>query len=505
MDLTWLSANPGLTLLALLGAAFALLLLSKWIRYIPNTRVGIVEKLISGKGSVKTGLIALNGEAGFQPQLLRGGWHLLTPFQYRIHKMPLVTIPQGKIGYIFARDGKDLPPTQTLASNTRGADFQDVLAFLQNGGQKGPQRQILREGIYAINLAQFVVLTEDRLFYLPMDASELETFQKMSAIITERGGWRPVIIKGTDDAVGIVTIHDGPSLASGEIIAPSVGEDSQHPATYHNNFQDADKFLAAGGQRGRQYQVLVEGTYYINRLFATVELIPKTVVEVGTVGVVVSYTGQTGTDISGQEYRHGELVAKGNRGVWSEPLMPGKYAFNTYAGKVAIVPTTNFILKWTKGEVGSHKFDENLSEVSLITKDAFEPSLPLSVVVHIDYRKAPAGHPALRRREEARGADAGSHGQRLLQEHRPDPHPHPAHPGPQRHPGAERRPDEGEVQPVQPGAAGGPHRHPQQRRPGRPDRADPHPAPQPADRRRAGGDLRPPAERRRQGARAARG
>jgi uncharacterized membrane protein YqiK len=54
-----------------------------------------------------------------------------------------------------------------------------------------------------------------------------------------------------------------------------------------------------------------------------------------------------------------------------------------------MVPTTNFILKWTKGEVGSHKFDENLAEVSLITKDAFEPSLPLSVVVHIDYRKAP--------------------------------------------------------------------------------------------------------------------
>ncbi|MEA2751241.1 MAG: hypothetical protein QOI41_5384, partial [Myxococcales bacterium] len=89
------------------------------------------------------------------------------------------------------------------------------------------------------------------------------------------------------------------------------------------------------------------------------------------------------------EYKHGELVRKGERGVWSEPLLPGKYAFNTYAGKVITVPTTNFILKWTKGEVGSHRFDENLSEVSLITKDAFEPSLPLSVVVHIDYRKAP--------------------------------------------------------------------------------------------------------------------
>jgi uncharacterized membrane protein YqiK len=135
--------------------------------------------------------------------------------------------------------------------------------------------------------------------------------------------------------------------------------------------------------------VLVEGTYYINRLFATIELIPKTVVEVGHVGVVVSYTGAHGADVSGAEYKHGELVGRGMRGVWSEPLLPGKYAFNTYAGKVIMVPTTNFILKWTKNEIGAHKFDENLAEVSLITKDAFEPSLPLSVVVHIDYRKAP--------------------------------------------------------------------------------------------------------------------
>ncbi len=108
-----------------------------------------------------------------------------------------------------------------------------------------------------------------------------------------------------------------------------------------------------------------------------------------SVGVVVSYTGHDGSDVSGAEYKHGELVKKGERGVWNEPLLPGKYAFNTYAGKVITVPTTNFILKWTKGETGFHRFDENLSEVSLITKDAFEPSLPLSVVVHNDYRKAP--------------------------------------------------------------------------------------------------------------------
>jgi uncharacterized membrane protein YqiK len=72
-------------------------------------------------------------------------------------------------------------------------------------------------------------------------------------------------------------------------------------ATHHNSFQDPEQFLAAGGWRGRQHQVLVEGTDYINRLFATVACIAKTVVEVGHVGVVISYTGA----ISGQSGAQG--------------------------------------------------------------------------------------------------------------------------------------------------------------------------------------------------------
>jgi uncharacterized membrane protein YqiK len=373
----------------IIGVILLVVFMSGFLRYIPNNRVGIVEKLVSGRGSVKSGFIALKGEAGFQPDVLRGGWHLFIPFQYRIHSVPLVTIPQGKIGYIFARDGLPLQPAQSLASNVTANNFQDVRLFLQEGGQQGPQRQILREGTYALNLAEFVVITEDSVFYLPLSREEEATFKRMAEVIKERGGFQPVIIKGADDLVGIVTVHDGPSLPQGEIIAPTVGNESENQETYHNTFQDPERFLAAGGQRGRQLQVLVEGTYYINRLFATVEMIPKTTVEVGTVGVVVSYTGDISADLSGEEYKHGEMVSQGSRGVWNTPLLPGKYAFNTYAGKVLTVPTTNIILKWTKGEVGAHRLDENLSEVSLITKDAFEPSLPLSVVIHIDYRQAP--------------------------------------------------------------------------------------------------------------------
>jgi uncharacterized membrane protein YqiK len=358
------------------------------IRFIPNNRIGIVEKRF-GRKSIKSGFIALKGEAGYQPDVLRGGLHYLIPVQFSVHIAPLVTITQGKIGYIFARDGVPLSPMQVLASNTTANDFQDVRAFLSNGGQRGPQRQILREGTYAINLAQFVVITEERVYSLPLSRDDQIVIQNMAQVIGERKGFSPVVIKDSDDLVGIVTVHDGPSLSTGEIIAPIVGQAVNDAETYHNNFQMPDRFLNAGGLRGRQLQVLVEGTYYLNRLFSTVEKIPKTIVDVGMVGVVVSYTGSVGEDLSGTEYRHGELVKKGNRGVWSEPLLPGKYAFNTYAGKVSMVPTTNIILKWIRSETGAHHFDENLTEVSLITKDAFEPSLPLSVVIHIDYQKAP--------------------------------------------------------------------------------------------------------------------
>jgi uncharacterized membrane protein YqiK len=398
--------------LALIGGILYLVVLASGIRYIPNNRIGIVEKRWSRKGSVRGGFIALNGEAGFQPDVLRGGLHLRMPIQYRVHKMPLVTIPQGKIGYVFARDGQPLGPTQTLACNVQANDFEKVAEFLHKGGQRGPQRKVLREGTYAINLAQFAVITAEQVFFLPLGRGDQAIMQNMAREIAERKGFEPIVIKGASDTVGvasvedeneekdgtemeagdllgIVTVHDGPALDGGEIIAPVVGNDPSDAETFHNNFQDPEKFLQAGGRRGRQLQVLVEGTYFLNRLFATVEMTPKTVVEVGSVGVVVSYTGETGVDLSGVDYKHGELVRKGQRGVWSEALLPGKYAFNIYAGKVIKVPTTNFILKWIRNESGVHKFDENLSEVSLITKDAFEPSLPLSVVVHIDYRKAP--------------------------------------------------------------------------------------------------------------------
>jgi uncharacterized membrane protein YqiK len=401
-------AVVGVVVLLLL-ILFVLEVVLGW-RYIPNNRVGIVEKIWSAKGSVPEGrIIALNGEAGFQDKILRGGIHFgLWRWQYRIHRVSLVTIPQGKIGYVYARDGDPLNPGQTLAHIVECNNFQDADAFLGVGtetrGQRGRQRAILREGVYAINLSLFVVITEDVMFCLNLGgAREIELLRTWQTELREIDGFSPVVVGGplqtpdpiypdrkmTIDGIAIVTVQDGPSLAPGEIIAPAVGNDPNDP-NYHNNYQNPEAFLRAGGRRGRQYVPLTDGTYFINRWFATVEMIPKSLVPVGYVGVVVSYYGRIGRDLSGESFRHGERVAEGERGVWERPLGPGKYPFNTYAGTIIHVPTTNFVLHWITGKSESHRYDESLRSIDLVTRDAYEPLLPLSVVVHIDYQKAPA-------------------------------------------------------------------------------------------------------------------
>jgi uncharacterized membrane protein YqiK len=425
---------PGIyVFLGIVSAIAVLLLLGELmgLRYIPNNKVGIVEKLWSQTGSVEQGrLLALGSEAGFKADVLRGGFHFaLWRWQFRLHKVALVTVPQGKIGYVYARDGEPLSPSQTLGRVVDCNHFQDARTFLYPGeqasmrGQRGRQRAILREGMYAINLALFVVITEDAVYHLNFQGNELNALVGWQRELARIDGFNPVVIgqvrrvavveddgEGKKqrhreapaealppdarnpliaDNIGIVTVQDGPSLATGEIIAPEVGNDANN-VNYHNNFQDPEAYLRAGGRRGRQYVTLTDGTYFINRWFASVEMIPKTVVPIGFVGVVVSYYGRIGADVSGTAFRHGERVASGERGVWEKPFGPGKYPFNTYAGAIILVPTTNFVLHWITGKSESHHYDESLKSIDLVTKDAYEPNLPLSVVVHIDYQKAPS-------------------------------------------------------------------------------------------------------------------
>ena len=69
--LEWLLGAP----LIVIGAVVAVFVILKIVgfRVIRPDQVGIVEKWWSPKGSLKDNIIALHGEAGFQPYR-RGGW-----------------------------------------------------------------------------------------------------------------------------------------------------------------------------------------------------------------------------------------------------------------------------------------------------------------------------------------------------------------------------------------------------------------------------------------------
>ncbi len=390
------------------------------IVYIPHTQVGIIEKYWTSKGSLREGqIIARNGKAGFQAEFLRGGIHFgLYPWQYRIHREPLVVVGEGKMAYVYARDGVPLEPIQTLGRNVDSNHFQDALRFFEGQGQRGRQRGILREGVYAINLAVFVVITEDRVFSGPVkeSADRYESwraqlasmrafdpvvigaggqsrFRGVSETSASEGGAPPSLAAATPefdanvDTIGVVSIQDGPTIGSGEIIAPEVKPTAEKD---HNYFQDPEAFLQLGGKRGKQLQVLTDGTFFINRWFGTVEIKAKTLIPIGYVGVVVSYHGAAGDDTTGDSFRYGEQVEAGHRGVWRSALAPGKYALNPYAVKVELVPTINFVLRWISGQTEAHHYDEDLTSIDLITADGYEPRLPLSLVLHIDYQKAPS-------------------------------------------------------------------------------------------------------------------
>jgi uncharacterized membrane protein YqiK len=378
------SLVPWVVVAVCLLVAWLFLLAGRTFVFIDNDSYGVVERLWSLRGSQRSGFMALAGGPGFLPSTIKGGWHRFWPFQYRVHKQKLITV--RSIGYLFARTGAPLAEGQALAAWPGDVDPGDAAAFLAQGGQGGPQRRILRAGTYAINTALFVVLTDEGVKQIML--GDTDRASTLHALIQERHGYDPIVIDG--DRIAIVTVQDGPALEHGEIIAPTVGTDAKVGAYFHNSFQDIAKFLTAGGRRGRQEQVLVEGTYYINRLFATVEMTEKTRIDIGQVGVVISYTGPKGEDLSGEDYKHGRLVEPGQRGVWMTPLQPGKYAVNPFAQAVKLVPTTNFQLRWIENSPNeTHNFDANLSEIRLITKDAFEPILPLSIVVHIGQDDAP--------------------------------------------------------------------------------------------------------------------
>jgi uncharacterized membrane protein YqiK len=359
---TWLLdlwfAHPKLIIaisLILLALAHRQILWFFGVILVPDDSVGVVTKKFAlfGKhrGLPDGSIIALQGEAGYQADTLTPGLHFgLWPAQFRVELVKFLTIPPGKVGCVEACDGKPLPTGRIIARQVPCDSFQDARAFLGNGGERGPQMALIGPGTYRINPLLFRV--------------ELAN-----------------AIDIPDNKVGVVTTREGYALAKGEIAGITVDG--------HNMFQDPQAFIDHHGTKGLQEQVLLSGRYFINPRFATIEMVDMFEVPIAHVGVVIAYLGGEGKDVTGEQFRHGNLVSKGEKGVCIEPLDPGKYPINPYTHKVSNVPTANVVLNWATGKTEAHKLDANLSTICVRSADGFKFNLDVSQIIHIPRNDAP--------------------------------------------------------------------------------------------------------------------
>ncbi len=322
---------------------------------VPQDSIGVVNKKFVIFGSNRTlpdgAIIALKGEAGFQADTLAPGIHfMLWPWQYEITRQKFISIDEGEIGIVDARDGKPLSGGHVLARRVDCDSFQSAREFLANGGERGPQVAIIPPGTYRVNTALFTITAEK-------------------------------VLEIADNMVGIVTTKEGTPLRTGEI----AGKEIQG----HNSYQDGQTFIDNGGFKGLQEQVMLAGRYFVNPRFATVEIRNMTEVPIAYAGVVIAYVGEQGVDVTGDSFKHGNLVDKGKKGVWVEPLDPGKYPINPYTHKVENVPTANVVLNWASGKSEAHKLDANLSTITVRSSDGFKFNLDVSQIIHIPRTDAP--------------------------------------------------------------------------------------------------------------------
>jgi uncharacterized membrane protein YqiK len=321
---------------------------------VPENRIGIVTKkfkLLGGQELPVGRIVATSGEAGFQAKTLAPGVYFWKWFwQYTISFEPFTVIPTGKIGLVLAKDGAELHPGNILARRVDCDSFQDAETFLKNGGQKGRQTAIITPGSYRVNTLLFEVEVTD-MVHIP------------------------------ESGVGIVTTQEGKVLDPGQIAGRTIAG--------HNHFQDVDGFLDKGGSKGLQEQVILAGSYFLNPWFASVEVVRMLEIPIGYVGVVISFVGADGEDLSGAAFKHGNIVGRGNKGVWAEPLGPGKYPINPYIMKVELVPTTNLVLNWANTRSEAHQLDKNLSTITVRSKDGFSFNLDVSQIIHIPTTEAP--------------------------------------------------------------------------------------------------------------------
>lgn len=427
------------TILAFFGALALLILVMNAFTVVGGTQLAVLERRWFGKSMPDGRVVALNGEVGVQARILGPGLHPLFPFLYSVHKFPMIEIDENSIGLVESVDGLPTEAGRIFARMVGGHNlFQDGEAFLANGGEKGPQIQVLPPGVYRINPHLFkvqkvpafrvpnnqigLVIANDgrpiapgRLLAARFDGHD--NFQNGQAFI-EKGGQKgpqiEILLPGTYRIntklfqvelrpatvipalkVGLITAKDGEPLPQAEYVARNVDG--------HREFQDAAAFLGRSGQRGPQFDFLRPGTYYINPLMFDVRLDDVLQVQRGEVAVVVSNVGKDPSDLvqpakealaepPSPEERlklgvERYVVEPGYRGIQREVLGPGTYNINRLAFTPHIIPTTNITIDWAEGK--SEGTERIFDPLAIVSKDGFEMTISVKVILRVLPHQAP--------------------------------------------------------------------------------------------------------------------
>jgi uncharacterized membrane protein YqiK len=332
----------------------------------------IFARVVAGHNAFQDGEAFLKngGEKGPQIEVLPPGTYRINPELFIVRKVPAVVIDKGKIGVVTSMDGQPIPNGRLLAQHVDGhSNFENGQAFLNNGGQKGPQIDVLLPGTYRINTELFHVEIKD-------------------ATVVAAG------------KVGLVTALDGEPLPEDEYVAK--------PVENHDNYQNASRFLQSGGQRGPQFDVLKPGTYYVNPLIFKCDLDDVTVIERGQVAVVVSNVGEEPPEVKAlveaaakaEQVEKGTaahkaledrlnqgieryVVSKGYRGIQEEVAGPGFYYLNLRAFMAYVVDTTNITIDWDDAK------ETRFNPLKVISRDGFEISVSVKVVIRVRPDQAP--------------------------------------------------------------------------------------------------------------------
>jgi hypothetical protein len=395
-------------------------------RVIGPTQIGLVIKRFSFKKLSNDNPIALDGEPGYQADLLKPGLRWKFWILYSVEKHPWVQIPAGEIGVVISQVGTPLPVgAKSAIYKPEFGNFSDLRNFIHNGGQKGVQRPVLTPGTLSpIHPVGFLVITKAKVYGIPV-STELKKLADRHGHTLDPSAFRlaPEQLEVTrigpgpkskdegapvTDMVGIVTTLDGDPLPAGDIASRLGGfndieemekknENSSKliekilgvKNDIHNNYQDFQKFIDAGGKIGMQHDPLLYGAYTLNPFLVTVEKVPMLVVEQGEVAVIKSYVGLPSEDVSGLEFKYGTLVKPGHRGIWEEPLRTGKYAINPRCYQAVIVPTFILTLSWADAVSRAHQLDAELKPIDAKSREGFMFKIDLQVQIHVPDTKAP--------------------------------------------------------------------------------------------------------------------